>query len=266
MCNLSALEICARLQNPSAWESPLIFPSLPSTNTLAKEMAETGAPHGTLLLAEEQTAGRGRLGRSFFSPAGSGIYLSMILRPSLPLSDTVRLTAAAAVAVCRAITEVTGLEPHIKWVNDIFLWGKKLCGILTETAIDPNTQTLRYAVVGIGINVTAAAYPEELKPLVTALSEHTSPPDRNELVASLLNHFEAILPDLTAGTFMAEYKCRSNLLHQPVLVLQGNRRQPATVRDITPDGALLVEWEDGSLEAIASGEVSIRINEERIKL
>ena len=128
------------------------FETIESTNTEAKKIAKDGVPHGTTLVADRQTGGRGRMGRSFASPAGMGIYLSMILRPECRAPELMHLTCAVAVAVCNAIEEVTGFRPCVKWINDLIAKEKKLGGILTELALLPGTDKVDYAIVGIGIN------------------------------------------------------------------------------------------------------------------
>ena len=131
----------------------LYFEELDSTNSYLKEMAAKGAQEGTIIIANRQSAGRGRLGRSFFSPEEKGIYMSILLRPDISLERAVLITSMAAVAVAEAIEQVSGIQTKIKWVNDIFLNKKKVCGILTEAGIDAETGTLEYAVLGIGVNV-----------------------------------------------------------------------------------------------------------------
>ena len=133
-----------------------VFKTVDSTNLVAKKMALEQAPHGTVVLAEEQTAGRGRMGRSFHSPAGSGIYMSFILRPNLTSNDAVLITTAASVAVARAIEEVTHIHTGIKWVNDVYMNGKKICGILTEALTDFESGGIESIILGIGINFSTA--------------------------------------------------------------------------------------------------------------
>ena len=145
-----------------------IFAEMDSTNRQLKELAESGAPEGTVVIAEAQSNGRGRLGRSFFSSQGSGIYMSILLRPEIELQNAVRLTSMTAVAVAEAIERVCEIPARIKWVNDIFLNKKKVCGILVEAGIDAVEQKLNYAVVGIGINVGKMEFPE-------AEQQHPSP-------------------------------------------------------------------------------------------
>ena len=159
-----------------------------STNTVLRQMAEEGAEDGSVLLADSQTAGRGRMDRRFYSPPGTGLYLSLLLRPRIPAADAVRITACAAVAAAEAIEEVSGRRTAVKWVNDILLDGRKVCGILTEGSVDPLTGLLRYAVVGIGVNITPPpdGFPPELRTVAGAVCERNEPGLRCRLAALLL--------------------------------------------------------------------------------
>lgn len=169
-----------------------VLPTAPSTNALVREKANQGRPEGCVIIACEQTAGRGRYGRQFFSPVDSGVYLSLLLRPTAysPQQATC-LTAAAAAAMCQAIEAVTGQQPGIKWVNDIFLHGKKVCGILTEAAVGLETGTLNYMVLGAGVNLypPAEGFPEEIQSIAGSVLEHSCPEAKNRLVGEFLNRF-----------------------------------------------------------------------------
>lgn len=241
-----------------------VYDTIDSTNTALKRMAPEGAPEGTCLLAKEQTAGRGRLGRSFYSPSGSGLYLSMLLRPQLlPISAT-HLTCAAAVAVCETIEDLTDRRPVIKWVNDIYVDGKKVCGILTEGALNSADGTLSYAIVGIGINLLApeGGFPEEIARTAGALD--VDPGIRSALSAGIIDRLLDLYEGMPEASFLEAYRQRSFLLGQPILVypLAGGdikgEPYPATVLSILPDFSLLVRLEDGTTRAISSGEVSVR--------
>ena len=154
------------------YDAPVfLYDTLESSNRTAKTLALEGAPHGTMVLAGQQTAGRGRLGRRFESPAGKGIYLSLVLRPSLPMTEAQAVTVSAAVAVCRAVKKLCGLELGIKWVNDLYHNGKKVCGILTEAGADLESGQLEWLVAGIGLNLTSRPedWPEELRPIAGSL-------------------------------------------------------------------------------------------------
>ena len=162
-----------------------VLPTAPSTNALVREKANQGRPEGCIIIACEQTDGRGRYGRQFFSPVDSGVYLSLLLRPTAYSSQQATcLTAAAAAAMCQAIEAVTGQQPGIKWVNDIFLHGKKVCGILTEAAVGLETGALDYMVLGAGVNLypPVKGFPEEIQPIAGSVLERSCPEAKNRLV------------------------------------------------------------------------------------
>lgn len=238
------------------------FDTIDSTNTRAKAMGLQGAPHGTALVAKAQTAGRGRLGRSFHSPDGQGIYLSVILRPGCHATELMHLTCAVGVAVCNAIQSVTRLRPGIKWTNDLVIGKRKLGGILTELSLDSGGN-VDFAVVGIGINCTQKVldFPKDIQNIATSLSESI--------------HSEVSVPAVTAAILAALVEMSDGLLsHQEALLKQyrkdcvtiGNQISvvtPAAVRhgiavDVDTEGALVVDFPDGHREAVNSGEVSIR--------
>lgn len=233
---------------------------LVSTNTTARELAAKGAGHGTLVLAEHQTGGRGRRGRNFCSPEGTGLYLSMILRSPLPMEKVVLTTSAAAVAVCHAVQKVTGKDLAIKWVNDLFYNGRKCCGILTEAAADMETGGLDHLVVGVGLNLCPpkGGWPEEIKDIAGSLFESGEHPDRQKLAAAiadeLLDLFEA-LPDTS---FMQEYRARNLVPGKDIRIIQNGQSRPAHAESINDEGHLLVTLPDGQTEELSFGEVSIR--------
>ncbi len=224
---------------------------IPSTNLALKKVAFSGAPHGTVLFANRQTEGRGRLGRSFYSPSDCGLYMSVLLRPELPLGVAAgRVTTMAAVAVARAITRTSGLKPHIKWVNDLLLGDKKVCGILAEAAENA-------IVLGIGVNVGKQTFPQELANIATTLYAHGKRVDRNLLAAAILDEL-ALLDPAKPQDYMPEYRALSATLGKEVRVLpHSGEVYDAVALEITDDGALLVE-KDGQTLAVSSGEVSIR--------
>ena len=258
--NLSAEAIRTHLDPSCRLNRLQIFDVLDSTNTAAKQIAANGAVHGTVVIAEHQTAGRGRLGRSFHSPDAKGIYLSVILRLGCSISDAALTTPAAAVGVARAIKRVTGLETQIKWVNDVYLGSRKVCGILTEASMELSGGSPAFLILGIGINVEQSNFPEELRPIVTALSEHTDTPiDRNELIAALLNELDPLLSALSLRGFIEEYRSRSMLIGKAINVLRPDRTFPATAEAITDDGHLVVRTDDGTQLTLSSGEISVRL-------
>ncbi len=233
-----------------------VEPVLPSTNATAKELAAAGVPEGTVVVADRQTAGRGRLGRSFASPTG-GVYMSLILRPEVDI-DPGLVTACAAVAVARAICRLCELPVGIKWVNDLFIRGRKVCGILAEGGLDPTTGTLSYIVLGIGVNVQKAAFPEELASIVTTLEDEGAVVDRAALIAAILEEWESAYATLSTGDFLADYRRLSVVLGREVTVQRGNESFHATAEAIDDAGHLVVRTADGLL-TLRSGEVSIRL-------
>ena len=227
-----------------------------STNSRAKALAAQGAPHGLLVCAREQTGGRGRFGRAFYSPAGSGVYLSLLLRPKLPAERAVLLTSMTAVAVARAIERLADVEVRIKWVNDLFIGDRKVCGILCEAGMD-------FAVAGIGVNTARAAFPPELAQIATSVGNACGRDiSNNRLIAEICNEMEGLYGSLADGSFMAENRARSNVIGRRIWILRGGAREPAEALDIDEQGGLVVRTGAG-VETLRSGEVSIRLEEER---
>ena len=240
-----------------------VYPTVTSTNTLLKQAAEDGTPEGTVFVAEEQTAGRGRLGRSFYSPAGTGIYFSILLRPSMPASESLLITTGAAVACAQALEAVSGVETQIKWVNDIYAAGKKVCGILTEASMDLESGGLHYAVLGIGVNLLKpdGDFPEDIRDKAGALFSDDRDGDiRCRIVAEVLDRFLDLYAHLTEKRFLEEYRRRSMLTGQSVDVLRGGTVTPAVAEGIDDTFALIVRYADGRVEHLGSGDVSVRKN------
>lgn len=235
-------------------------PSLESSNTALKAIAQEKA-EGYVLLAGEQTAGRGRLGRSFFSPGDTGIYLSLLLKPHFSAELSSSLTALAALSVCEALEEELGLVPKIKWVNDVCIAGKKVCGILTEASYNVENAELDYVIVGIGINVYApqGEFPEELQSIAGALCDKPMYDLRNRLIAKLLLRFWAQYHALPDTSFVVGYKARSMVLGKSIWVHKGEEKRQALALDIDSQCRLLVEYENKEKELLHSGEVSIRL-------
>lgn len=237
-----------------------IYDSLPSTNTFAKELAARGAPHGTAVLARAQTGGRGRMGRSFSSPEGQGMYLSVILRPGCQADALLHLTCAAAVAAVEAVERTAGIAPDIKWINDLILHGKKLGGILTELTVG-GAGHVESAVVGIGINCLQQAFPPELQNIATSLriaAGRCVPPD--DLASAMLDSLYSISQRLFTdkAAIMASYRKRCITLGQDIRLFRGEEIRCGKALDLTEDGSLLVRFADGHTESVSSGEVSVR--------
>lgn len=241
-----------------------VLPTAPSTNALVREKANQGRPEGCVIVACEQTDGRGRYGRQFFSPIDSGVYLSLLLRPTAysPQQATC-LTAAAAAAMCQAIEAVTGQQPGIKWVNDIFLHGKKVCGILTEAAVGLETGALDYMVLGAGVNLypPVKGFPEEIQPIAGSVLERSCPEAKNRLVGEFLNRFWDFYTHPECRTYLEDYRSRSLAIGQNVTVLSAGRAVSAYAYGIDDDFRLLVRYENGDTEALSYGEIRIQLDE-----
>jgi len=232
-----------------------------STNSILKELARSGGPHGYVLAAEEQTAGRGRMGRSFFSPSETGIYFSILLRPSFSPADSLLITTAAAVVCAEILEGISGQKAEIKWVNDIYINGHKVCGILTEAAIAPGGVNMDYAILGIGINLLPPSdgFPEEIKTKAGAVFEGNAPDLRSYIIAEILNRFFQLYPTLTDRSFVAEYRKRSMLDGKPVDILKYESVTPAIALYIDEDLSLVVRYKNGTIEHLSTGDVSVRM-------
>lgn len=238
-----------------------VFDELDSTNTYAKGLVtDTIRPsEPILIIARHQTAGRGRLGRSFYSPADTGLYMTLLYPTHHSLSCVVGMTGAAAVAVVRAIEALTDKRPAIKWVNDVYLDGGKACGILTEAVTPPDTSRV-YVAIGIGINLSTQQFPEGLRAPATALaSSDETPPDASTLAAAITCELLSILEnDPYAPAVVDTYRAHAWLMGELVLCTQGNLSFEATVEGIENDYALRVRRADGSVLRLSSGEISVK--------
>lgn len=251
--------ILAHLPRNHPWGKCIqCYDSVPSTNTLARRLAAEGAPEGTVVIAHHQSAGRGRLGRQFHSPAHAGLYLSLLLRPECPPEQLMHLTCAAAVAACDAVEAATGFRPGIKWINDLIAGNKKLGGILTELSISPKTRLVDYAVIGIGINCLRQQFPDALRDIACDLETVTGVPvDREVLAAKLIQSFHQLnLMDKAA--IMDRYTHDCVTLGKKITVIQSDTRRNGTALSLDRDGGLTVAFEDGSISTVCAGEVSVR--------
>jgi BirA family biotin operon repressor/biotin-[acetyl-CoA-carboxylase] ligase len=236
----------------------LRFDSLPSTNTEAARQATAGAPEGLCIVAREQTAGRGRQARIWVSPPDAGLYFSIVLRPRLAPAHWPVITLAAALAVRDALAEACALTPDIKWPNDLLADGRKLCGILAEVV---ETERGRACIVGIGINLTAHAYPPELQAHATSVAAATGiTPDREALLAALLRHLALTYAQLHAADGAAEIMrawslASSYATGKRVRVETGAETFTGTTRGLEPDGALRVETDAGEIKIVRAGDV-----------
>ncbi len=236
-----------------------IHEQLDSTNNRAKTLAAEGAPHGTAVIADSQTGGRGRRGRSFFSPEHSGIYLTVILRPSCTPEQASLLTSMAAVATARAIEKVADTDVKIKWVNDLYLGNRKICGILSEAGMNMESGQLDHVAVGIGVNTARMAFPPELEEIATSVGNETgTAPDRNRLIAEILNELEKLYDEQDSAAFLRESRRRSNVIGRDITVIEGEKRYPARAVDIDSRGRLIIETREGRTR-LNYGEVSLRL-------
>ena len=240
--------IVSQLNNEKHERGLILGDCADSTNLKVKEMAQNGATEGVTIIVDRQTAGRGRLGRSFHSPAG-GLYLSTLVAPT----DTV--TCRAAVAAARAVERLCAAKIDLKWVNDLYLNGRKVAGILAEGVFSPNG-TLTAVVLGIGINVGTTDFPPDLQPIATSLGNEGYALTREDLAAAFLNELHTALTDPTA---MEEYRRRNLVLGRAVTVLRGGETYPATAESVTDEGHLLVRTADNEIRELSSGEVSVKL-------
>lgn len=246
----------------------IIHKTVASTNIIARELAINGAESGTVVIAEEQTSGYGRNGKSFFSPYGTGIYMSIILnlKKEKKIFNSSFITTAAAMAVSKSIEEISNENTQIKWVNDVFINGKKVCGILTEGAFSFEDGKLDYAVIGIGVNVNFPkdGFPKELNNIAASINSknnansNTKSDIRNILVAKILeNLYDYYFNDVN---FYEEYKKRSFLIGKKVSININNKEHIVKVLDIDKTFALVAEFQDGKIDKIVSGSINKRLS------
>lgn len=231
-----------------------------STNNYAKELASDGATHGTAVIADSQTAGKGRLGRSFFSPPGTGLYLSVIIRPDISLETAQLITSCAAVAAAEAVEELCGRDVSVKWVNDLYMNGRKICGILTEASLSLETKSLDYAVIGIGINVLSVKniFGQELNDTAASVEDETGVKiNRNTLCSVLLNRLDERLADIENRSFLENYRRREILTGNVITANAGGEKVTGTAIGIDDNASLIIQLPDGSVRALSSGEASL---------
>ena len=255
-------ELKSQLDTEWAGQPVYYFDETDSTNTYAKRLGEGDAPHGTLVVADMQSAGKGRRGRGWDSPSGSSIYMTILLKPEdLEPNQASMLTLVAAWAVAGGISEQTGLPAKIKWPNDIVVNGKKVCGILTEMSTE--IEHINYIVCGIGINVNMTSFPEEIQTTATSLCLETGQQvRRSTLIASIMRQFEKgyqiFMQTRNLEGLQEAYNALLVNCGREVRILGAKEQYTGKALGINPQGELLVEREDGTVEAVASGEVSVR--------
>lgn len=233
-----------------------------STNSYLKREALRGAPHRTAVTAGQQTAGRGRRDRGFVSPAGKGVYLSVLLRPQLPPQSLMGATGMAAVAVCNAVERTAGVRPGIKWTNDLVLGGKKICGILTELSVEAETGRAESLVIGAGVNVsqTAEDFGPEVAELAASLAQEGYPVPLAKLAAAMIEELYALGDALggDTGGWVDAYRRDCVNLGRPVRLLWTETQERAEAVDVDEQFGLVVRLPDGSRKTVRTGEVSVR--------
>lgn len=241
-----------------------VYDSVTSTNSEAKRLALEGAADGTLVVSGQQTAGRGRLGRSFYSPK-EGIYLSVIIRPRFDVSKSVLITCAAAVAVAESVKEIAGKDARIKWVNDVYVDDRKVCGILTEGMTDFESGQIEAVIIGIGVNTDVSNFPDDLKRIAGAVDGDYS---ASELAGAIASRTIDYAHNIEERTFIDSYRSMSTVIGKKITVYKGQYKvnpedeiegAAAEVKTIDDDGRLIVVYEDGTEEALSSGEITIRM-------
>ena len=240
-----------------------LFGEVDSTNTVLKKTARMGTPAGTVVVADRQSGGRGRLGRTFLSPGGVGVYLSALIRPDCAPTQLMHLTCAVAVAMCDAVEAAFGFRPAIKWTNDLVVGKRKLGGILTELGLDPRTGKVDHAVLGIGINCNQLAgdFDESIRSIATSARMVTGrEADRNRLIAEMIKALEAMDGALLCSTdaVLERYRQDCMTLGQYVSIVRGDEIRHATALDIDAEGGLIVRYDSGEMGTVTSGEVSVR--------
>lgn len=255
--------ILEHLPTDHPWRNFIHYEStITSTNDVLKQMAAQGAPHGTVLIAGHQTKGRGRLGRTFLSPQNVGIYLSVLLRPSCSAEQLMHLTCAAGNAACDAIESVAGIRPGIKWTNDIVCQKRKLAGILTEMVFG-TMQKIDCAIIGIGINCNQSPgdFPEEIREIAGSLAMVSGKNiDRAAVAAAVIDAFAKMDADLLAehDAIIVQYRKNCITIGQDVSVVRGESVRYGKALDVNENGCLIVAFQDGAVEVVSSGEVSVR--------
>lgn len=258
---LSQAEILSSIRGSWAGREIFYLDEVDSTNTAAKKAAENGAVHGTLVVSERQTGGKGRRGRAWDSPRGTGIFMTLILRPNMAPVHASMLTLVAALAVADGIRECTGAESLIKWPNDIVMSGKKICGILTEMSADPDC--INYVAVGIGINVNMEEFPEEIRGVAASIFTETGKKTKRSLLISAVmaafeRYYEVFMKTTDMSGLLEDYNGKLANCGRTVRVLDPAGEYSGTAIGIDREGELLVEMEDTTVRRVLSGEVSVR--------
>jgi BirA family biotin operon repressor/biotin-[acetyl-CoA-carboxylase] ligase len=257
MCDILDKEQILSYTIKGHFENLFVLKTVNSTNLFAKKQANKNFIHETVVVSDTQTEGRGRLGREFFSPKGTGVYMSIVIDPKEIKTPSSLLTIAAAVAMCRTLDNVCTNTPAIKWVNDIFVGGKKVCGILAENVTDFKSSHKAYIVLGIGLNISTPEelFPGELRKVAGSIfPENIS---RNEIIAQILNNLLYIYNEENQENLIDEYKLYSLVLNKTISFTRNGEANIGTVLDINQEGNLIVKLNNGEIHVLTSGEVSL---------
>lgn len=238
-----------------------IFDTIDSTNEEAKRQWKVNgqAPH--LFVSDAQTAGRGRRGRDFYSPKETGLYMSLLLQPKTGLEDAIHITTATAVVVAKILKKFTGADVGIKWVNDLYLNSRKVCGILAEAVMEADQTVTPAVVVGIGINLSTEVFPEELKEIAGSFRQYATGIERNEIVSEIVNGLLDFAKDMKDCSFVDEYRKMSVVLGKEIRYNEGDALIRGRALDIDSEGGLMVELPDGTVKVLKTGEITVRLEE-----
>lgn len=240
------------------------YDTIDSTNNHAKRYCEKHKDNslGTpmLFVAEHQSAGRGRLGRNFYSPSDTGLYMSLYINTDESFSDIVCMTTATAVCVCEALESLCDIKPLIKWVNDIYIDNKKVCGILCEAVTNPVTSTINGIIIGIGININTTDFPDDIKDIAVSLNKDI---DKMKLCALITDNILEMYNNISDRSFIEEYKSRSMVLGREITYTENGVTKTAKATDIDKNGGLVI-FDKNTEKTLSSGEISVRLNRNEI--
>ena len=236
-----------------------VYETIDSTNDEAKRQWKENKKAPCLFVSEEQTGGRGRRGRSFYSPKGTGIYMSLLIKPSTGLEDAVHITTATSVAVAKCLQKHMGLTVGIKWVNDLYYGNKKVCGILTEAIMEPDNNEHPAVVVGIGVNLSTEVFPDELQETAGSLVSDMANTDVNALVAAIAEAVLSFAENIGDCSYVEDYRKMSIVLGKEIRYNEGDVQVKAKALDVDSEGGLMVELEDGLVKVLKTGEITVRL-------
>lgn len=239
-----------------------VLAEVDSTNAAVREQAEAGTEEGCVVIANSQLNGKGRLQRNFYSPADTGIYMSLLLRPEgITSEQAAKITTMAAVAVCETVEKIAGKEAGIKWVNDIYMDGKKVSGILTEASLSMESGSVQYVILGIGMNVypPEGDFPPQIRGIAGAIFENRKNDGKNQLAANVLNHFLKLYKEQNYTGYVEKYRTKSLVIGKEIRVMAPDGDKKAVALDINENCHLIVQYENGKTETLSAGEISIRI-------